>query len=139
MTPNIPCTNPNYGRKDVPILDAWWWTSHEEVPDEYKCVCLYPISPDGVYADEEDFVMPDLGQADLNRIPSELREPIEHLFSVYGKENIVSMAMGKWAEEYGYKPYEEAWSEVRQSIIRQILIDEFSQDYAKAYESCGTC
>lgn len=57
------------------------------------CV-FYPLSADGVWADEADFVMPDLGQADLNRIPPELREPLEHLFSMYGKENVVSLAMG---------------------------------------------
>ncbi len=72
--------------------------------------------------------MPDLGQADLNRIPPELREPLEHMFSLYGKENVVSLAMGKWAEEYGYKPYEQAKADIRKQIIREILIEEFTKD-----------
>lgn len=136
MTPNIPCTNPNYGRDDVPMEDSWWWTTHDDIPDEYKCVCFYPLSADGVWADEADFVMPDLGQADLNRIPPELREPLEHLFSMCGKENVVSLAMGRWAEEYGYKPYKEAEQEIDKILTKQIIMDEFSQDYARAYEGC---
>lgn len=42
--------------------------------------------------------------------------------------------MGKWAEEYGYKPYEQAKEDIGKQIVREILIEEFSKDMNGAIE-----
>lgn len=133
----FPCTNPNYGREDMHFSETTWWTKHADVPDEYKCVALYPVHPEGIVASEADFVMPDLGQVDLKRLPPEMREQAEYLNAKYGADNMISLVMGKWAEQYGYKPFDEAKAEVAPILVREAIINDLERDYNRGIEKWG--
>ncbi len=106
--PNIPCTNPNYKNEDVINRDSWWWTRHEDVPKKWQVVCLYPIHPDGLIEKSENYTMPDLGKVNINSLSAEARQRAEFLIAHYGADNMISLAMREFAEQYGYKPYEQA-------------------------------
>lgn len=139
--PNIPCTNPNYGDDDISSSDSWWWTEHTKCPSEYRCVCLYPAHPDGLVGidngEELDFVMPDLGAVDIGRLPKEAYERISFLISRYGADNIVSLAMGEFAEAYGYKPVQEAKQALSLEFRREALIEQFTNNPERAMQLYG--
>ena len=98
----------------------------ENQPVQPMPTALYSLAEDNLRI--EQFIPRDLGECNPANMPTEWENYFNGLFNKYGKENMVSLALGKHAEEYGYMPFKEAEKNFEDNIIPEILTQAFIAD-----------